>query len=64
MIVLGLLWWLVGLPFRLLFRVLLLAAVVQAALEGVDGDGEADRGRKWWLGRHHPTSHLHRGVRP
>ena len=50
------LWWLITVPFRFVFWLAMLAD------EG--GDGDAEVGRKRWLGRHHPTSHLQRGVRP
>lgn len=44
------LWWLAGLPFRFVFWLAVLAD------EG--GNADAEWGRRRWLGRHHPESHL------
>ena len=48
-------WWVVGLPLRFAFWLAVLAD------EG--GEADADWGRKKWLGKHHPTSHLPRHNR-
>lgn len=53
--------WVLLAPFRVVTRLLLFLAAVAAILEA--DDGEAEAGRKRWLGRHHPTSHLPRHNR-
>lgn len=59
-------WWLATLPLRVLLGLLAGGVVFLVGLlsQGGRDDGEAEWGRKRVLGRNHPTSHLHRGVRP